>query len=136
MSAIVELAAARRDGSGIAGVARTAAVDLQPGSVVALPWREFWLPWVVVEEAVPLRPAAVLILMRRIRPAAGLDSVAAAVPVGVRFGRGELVDVLPRHFGVCARCGGLAPCVDEWVERHLPAASPAAGQAVPNGSGR
>lgn len=98
MSAIAALAA-RQDGSGIAGVARTAAVDLHPDSVVALPWREFWLPWVVVEEAVPLGSADVLILMRRIRPPADVGAV-AAVPVGVRFGRGEVVDVLPRHFGL------------------------------------
>lgn len=123
MSAIVELVTARRDGSGITGVERTAAVALHPGSVVALPWREFWLPWVVVEEAVPLGPAAVLVLMRRIRPAADLGGGTAVAAVGVRFGRAELVDVLPRHFGVCIRCGGLAPCVDEWVERHLPAAA-------------
>lgn len=32
--------------------------------------------------------------------------------------------------GVCVRCGGLAPCFDEWVERHLPATGPAAGQSV------
>lgn len=99
MSAMAALAA-RRGGSGIAGVARTAAVDLRPDSVVALPWREFWLPWVVVEEAVPLGSAEVLILMCRIRPPAGLGAATAAVPVGVRFGRGEVVDVLPRHFGV------------------------------------
>lgn len=94
MSAIVELAAARRDGSGITGVERKAAVALRPGSVVALPWREFWLPWVVVEEAVPLGPAAVLVLMRRIRPAADLGGGIAVAAVGVRFGRAELVDVL------------------------------------------
>ena len=100
MSAIVELAAARRAGSGITGVSRMSPVDLFPGSVVALPWREFWLPWVVVEEAVPIGPGAVLVLMRRIRPVSDHDGGTAVVPVGVRFDRGELVDVLPRHFGV------------------------------------
>lgn len=136
MSAIVELAAARRAGSGITGVSRTSPVDLLPGSAVALPWREFWLPWVVVEEAVPTGPGAVLVLMRRIRPVSDHGGATAVVPVGVRFDREELVDVLPRHFGVCARCGGLSPCLDEWVERHLPATTPTAGQAVPNGSSR
>lgn len=88
--------------------------DLRAGMAIALPFREFRLPWLVLTEPVPVSTDASMVMLRRL-----LHGNAAGAPVGVRFVETAQVDRLPRHFGVCSRCGGLSPCVDEWIEATL-----------------
>jgi len=113
MTAISELASAARESA--AGGRRMVMVrDLRARMTVALPYREFHLPWLVLAEPVPVSPDTSLVMIRRV-----LGAGAPGVPVGVKFFQTALVDLLPRHYGVCSRCGGLSPCVDEWVESTL-----------------
>ena len=115
MSGIRELAVAARGGSGLSGARAVVVEDLRPGMVVALPFREFWLPWVVLSDPVPVSCGTAWVMLRRIR----LRVVGPGVPVGVKFCRTAVVEVMPRHFGVCTACAALSPCVDEWVETTL-----------------
>lgn len=87
-------------------------LELEVGMVVALPCREKWLPWEVVGHAARFGelPLARLPLRRTGTPGSALQRL---------FGTQETVLVVPRHHGVCVRCGGLAPCADELVEREL-----------------
>lgn len=112
MTAIAELASAvRRSSTGRKPVMTR---DLRAGMMIALPFREFHLPWLVLAEPVPVLPETAMVMIQRIRP-----GNAPGVPVGVTFFQTAVVDQLPRHYGLCARCGGLSPCIDEWVESAL-----------------
>lgn len=95
-----------------AGAWEVAALALEIGTVVALPCREKWLPWQVVGPAVRFGelPLVRLPLRRTGVPWSTMQRL---------FGTRETVLVVPRHHGVCVRCGGLAPCADEFVEREL-----------------
>jgi hypothetical protein len=85
---------------------------LEVGTVVALPCREKWLAWQVVGQAVRFGelPLVRLPLRRTGAPGSAMQRL---------FSTRETVLVVPRHHGVCVRCGGLAPCADELVEREL-----------------
>ena len=114
LSVISELASIAR-GCGPAGGLRSVPVsDLRAGMMIALPFREFRLPWQVLAEPVPVSLETSMVMLQRVRPPSTVG-----VPVGVRFLQAALVERLPRHYGVCSRCGGLSPCVDEWVEAAL-----------------
>lgn len=94
------------------GVGRRPAVDLQVEDVIAVPCRERWFPWRVLRA--PLRLAATpLVRVPLVRTGGGWPWVARL------FEADEELIVLPRHHGVCARCGGLAPCADELIESDL-----------------
>lgn len=112
MTAIAELASAAWS----SGSSRRPVMvrDLRVGMAIALPFREFRLPWLVLTEPVPISTNASMVLLRRI-----LHGGVAGAPVGVRFVETAQVDRLPRHFGVCSTCGGLSPCVDGWIESVL-----------------
>lgn len=112
MTAIAELASAVRGSS--TGRKPVMARDLRAGMTIALPFREFHLPWLVLAEPVPVSPETAMVMIQRIRP-----GNAPGVPVSVKFFQTAVVDRLPRHYGLCARCGGLSPCIDEWVESAL-----------------
>lgn len=81
--------------------------ELAPNDAIALPFNEGHLPWQVlrVEEITETRT-----WLHLARP--GYRPISRALPTD------EQVTVLPRHHGVC-RCGYLAPCPDEQVERIL-----------------
>lgn len=113
MTGIAELASSMR--SSAAGGRRLVMVrDLQVGMTIALPFREFHLPWLVLAEPVPVTPTTTMVLLQRIR-----QNHDPGTPMSIRFFQTALVDRLPRHYGVCSNCGGLSPCVDEWVESEL-----------------
>lgn len=111
MTGIADLACAMQKSSGRQPVLIR---DLRAGMVIALPFRELHLPWLVLAEPVPVSPVTMMVMIQRMRPGS-----AHGVPVGVKFFQTAVVDRLPRHYGLCARCGGLSPCVDEWVESAL-----------------
>ena len=113
MTGIVELAAAVRTGA--TGSRRPVLVgDLRVGMTIALPFRERYLPWLVLAEPVPVSPTTAMVMLQRIR-----QNQAPGTAMSIRFFRRAVVERLPRHYGVCSRCGGLSPCVDEWVESAL-----------------
>ena len=85
--------------------------DLQVGMTIALPFREFHLPWLVLAEPVPVTPDH----DDGHAPADPPDHD-PGMPMSIRFFQTAVVDRLPRHYGLCSKCGGLSPCVDEWVE--------------------
>ena len=124
MTGIAELASAVRGSS--AGRHPVMARDLRAGMTIALPFREFHLPWLVLAEPVPVSSDTSMVMIQRIRPGS-----APGVPVSVKFFQTAVVDRLPRHYGLCSRCGGLSPCIDEWVESALiDRESASAAQAV------
>ncbi len=112
MTAIAELASAVRGSS--TGRKRVMTRDLRAGMTIALPFREFHLPWLVLAHPVPVSPKTAMVMIQRIRP-----GNTPGVPVSVAFFQKAVVDRLPRHYGLCATCGGLSPCIDEWVESAL-----------------
>lgn len=112
MTGISELASAARGSS--TGRQPVTVRDLRAGMTIALPFREFHLPWLVLAEPVPASPDTSMIMIQRIRPGS-----APGVPVSVKFFQTAVVDRLPRHYGLCSSCGGLSPCIDEWVESTL-----------------
>lgn len=88
--------------------------DLRAGMTIALPFRDLYLPWAVLAEPVPVSSDESMVMIRRVH-----QNRSVGVPVGVRLAPTALVDQLPHHYGVCVRCGGLSPCIDEWVESTL-----------------
>lgn len=112
MTVITELAAAAQDRS--ANWQQVSVQELRAGMAIALRFREFHLPWLVLAEPVPVSPGLSMVMIRRIQ-----HGQPAGVPVGISFDPIAVVHRLPRHYGVCSRCGALSPCVDEWVESAL-----------------
>jgi len=113
MTGIAELAARWRGGA--TGGRRPVMVrDLGVGMTIALPFRELHLPWLVLGEPVPVSPRTAMVMLQRIH-----QNHSPGTPMSIRFYQTAIVDRLPRHYGVCSRCGGLSPCVDEWVESAL-----------------